>query len=58
MVNENKGEIYRPRRVYDRKLLRSVIRNQFAVQYGFHKVNKNLSSNFHRIRNDMKGTVN
>ena len=53
MVNENKGEIYRPRPVYDRKLLRSVIRNQFIKKFGFHKVNKNVSGNFHNIRKGM-----
>ena len=53
MVNENKGIRYQPRQVYDRKLLRSVIRNQFANQHGFHRVNKNLSANFHRIREGM-----
>lgn len=50
MVNENKGKIYRPRAVYDRKLLRSVIRNQFVNQHGFHNVNRNLKANFNKIR--------
>ena len=53
MVNENQGKVYKPVPVYDRKLVRDVIRNSFAKKYGFHKVNKNLSSNFHRIREGM-----
>lgn len=57
MVNENKGVRYNPRPVYDRKLLRSVIKNQFAKQHGFHKVNKNLGGNFRMIRDELKGKV-
>ena len=49
MVNENKGEIYRPRPVYCRKLIRSVIRAGVAAKFGNHKVSRNMSANFHRL---------
>ena len=49
MVNENKGEIYRPRPVYCRKLIRSVIRAGVAAKFGNHNVSRNMSANFHRL---------
>lgn len=50
MVNEKQGKVYNPRPVYNRKLLRSVIRAGVAKQFGFHKVSGNMAANFERIR--------
>lgn len=49
MVNENKGKVYEPRKVYDRKLLRSVLRSKLEKEnkYG---ANKRLSESFHKAR--------
>lgn len=55
MVNENQGKVYNHRSVYNRKLLRSVIRAGVQKQFGQHKVSRNMAANFERIR---KGQVN
>lgn len=55
MVNEKQGKVYNPRPVYNRKLLRSVIRAGVTKQFGNHKVSGNMAANFERIR---KGQVN
>lgn len=55
MVNERQGNVYNPRPVYIRKLVRSVIRAGVKKQFGQHNVNKNMAANFERIR---KGQVN
>lgn len=52
MVNEHQGKIYNPRPVYNRKLLRSVIRAGVQKQFGQHKVSLNMSQNFERIRKE------
>lgn len=49
MVNENKGEIYRPRPVYCRKLIRSVIRAGVAAKFGNHNVSRSMAFNFKKI---------
>lgn len=49
MVNENKGKIYRPRPVYCRKLIRSVIRAGVAAKFGNHKVSRTMAYNFEKI---------
>ena len=54
IVNENQGKVYNPRPVYNRKLLRSVIRAGVQKQFGQHKVSRNMAANFERIR---KGQV-
>ena len=54
MVNEREEKVYNPRPVYNRKLLRSVIRAKVAKQFGFHHVNKMMAVNFEKIR---KGQV-
>lgn len=52
MVNENKGKVYEPRPVYDRKLLRSVIRAGVQKKFGQHGVSRNMAHNFERIRKE------
>lgn len=52
MVNENKGKIYNPKPVYNRKLLRSILRAGCQRSFGFHNVSRNMASNFERIRKD------
>lgn len=54
MVNERQGKKYNPRPVYNRKLLRSVIRAGVQKQFGQHNVSLNMAGNFERIR---KGQV-
>lgn len=52
MVNEKAGKKYKPKPVYNRKLLRSIIRNGVAEKFGNHKVSEVMSENFKRIRKD------
>lgn len=57
MVNERQGKVYNPRPVYNRKLLRSVIRagvqKQFGQkQFGQHHVSANMAGNFEKIRKE------
>ena len=54
MVNEKQGKVYRPTPVYNRKLMRSVIRAGVQKQFGQHNVSQNMAANFERIR---KGQV-
>ena len=51
-VNENQGKKYNPRPVYNRKLLRSVIRAGVQKQFGQHHVSRNMAANFERIRKE------
>lgn len=51
MVNENKGKVYEPVAVYDRKLLRSIMRNKLEKENGY-GANKKLSTVFHEYQND------
>lgn len=50
MVNEKAGKKYNPTPVYNRKMLRSVIRNEVSKKFGNHKVSEVMSANFKRIR--------
>lgn len=50
MVNENQGKVYRPKPVYNRKLLRSVIRAEIVKRQGRHKVSETMSEYFRRTR--------
>ena len=54
MVNEKQGKVYNPTPVYNRKLLRSVIRARVQKQFGNHNVSRNMAANFEKIR---KGQV-
>lgn len=54
MVNEKQGKVYSPKPVYDRKLLRSVIRGAVTAKFGNHGVSRNMSANFERIRKKRK----
>ena len=49
MVNERQGKVYNPRPVYNRKLLRSVIRAGVQKQFGQHHVSANMAGNFEKI---------
>jgi hypothetical protein len=49
MVNEKQGKVYNPRPVYNRKLLRSVIRTDVQKQFGQHNVSRNMAVNFEKI---------
>lgn len=48
MVNERQGKVYNPRPVYNRKLLRSVIRAGVQKQFGQHHVSANMAGNFEK----------
>ena len=52
MVNERQEKVYNPRPVYNRKLLRSVIRAGVQKQFGQRKVSHNMAANFERIRKE------
>lgn len=52
MVNEKQGKVYKPRAVYNRKLLRSVIRHGVQEQFGQHHVSRNMAGNFEKIRKE------
>jgi hypothetical protein len=52
MVNERHGKVYNPRPVYNRKLLRSVIRAGVQKQFGQHHVSANMAGNFEKIRKE------
>ena len=50
MVNEHQGKVYVPRPVYNRKLLRSVIRANFQKRFGRQHVSAGMAENFKIIR--------
>lgn len=50
MVNENQGKEYEPRPVYNRKMLRNVLRFWAKKTGGSSDVNKRMSEKFHEIR--------
>ena len=50
MVNKDKE--YKPIQVWDRKLMRSIIRNQVVKKDGYHKVNKKMSYIFKQLQNN------
>ena len=55
MVNERQGKVYNPRpvyNIYNRKLLRSVIRAGVQKQFGQHHVSANMAGNFEKIRKE------
>lgn len=49
-MNDN----YNPQPVYNRKMLRSIIRHGVAKKFGNHKVSAVMSANFKRIRKGEK----
>ena len=55
MVNQNQGKTYEPVQVWDRKLMRSVIRNQIIKKDGYHKVSAKMSYIFKQLQD---GEVN
>lgn len=57
MVNEKQGKVYNPRPVYNRKLLRSVIRHGVQKQFGQHHVSLNMAGNLEEIRKNRKEQV-
>ena len=52
IINERQGKVYNPRPVYNRKLLRSVIRAGVQKQFGQHHVSANMAGNFEKIRKE------
>ena len=54
MVNERLGKAPSPRPVYNRKLVRSIIRADVQRKYGNHKVSHNMAVMFEKLR---KGLV-
>ena len=52
MVNENQGKKCKPRPVYNRKLMCSVIRAGVQKQFGQHHVSANMAGNFEKIRKE------
>lgn len=51
MVNQNQGKQYEPKQVWDRKLMRSVIRSQIIKKDGYSKVNKKLHYIWKQLQN-------
>lgn len=51
MVNERQGKNYQPVQVWDRKLVRSVIRNQIIKKDGYHNVSAKMSYIFKQLQN-------
>ena len=49
MVNENKGLVYEPRPFYNRKLVRTVLRNM-AYKQSHSKVNHRMRRAFYKLR--------
>lgn len=54
MVNQNKGGVYEPTPVANRKLSREIIRNQVIKKYGYHKVNQNMSETYKSLKEKFK----
>lgn len=52
MVNLNQGKVYEPIPYYDRKLNRSIIRQQVINKSGYHNVNKRMAEVFKSLRED------
>ena len=50
MVNENKGKQYEVNPVWDRKLMRSVIRHQIIKKDGRHNVSAKMSYIFKQLQ--------
>lgn len=55
MVNQKQGKQYQPTQVWDRKLMRSVIRSQIIKKDGYHNVSAKMSYIFRQLQN---GEVN
>jgi len=53
MVNENQGKVYDPVPVYNRKMMRSVIRAKCEKKFGRHHVSGNMAGNFKTMRKEM-----
>lgn len=52
MVNEKQGKVYTPKPVYNRKLMRSVIRAEIKKRQGQHKISRTMSEYFKRTRKE------
>lgn len=57
MVNQNQGKQYQPTQVWDRKLIRSVIRSQIIKKDGYSKVNKKLYYIWKQMQNGNKEVI-
>ena len=50
MVNEKQGKVYSPNPVYNRKLVRSVLKNSIEKKYGQHNVSKLVHEYFEKYQ--------
>ena len=46
-----KDKVYQPAQVYDRQLMRSIIRNQIIKKDGYHNVSQKMSKIFKQTHN-------
>lgn len=53
MVNEKNGKTYRPEPIYNRKMLRNIIRERAIEINGYHNVNRYVKEAFKKIRKEM-----
>jgi len=51
MVNQNQGKAYEPVQVWDRKLMRSVIKNEIIKRDGRHNISKKLHYIWEQMQN-------
>ena len=58
MVNENKGKVYQPVPVWDRKIMRSVIRSEIIKRDGYSKVNPKMHIIFKELQRRNKEEQN
>ena len=57
MVNQNKGKVYTINPVWDRKIMRNIIRSQIIKKDGYHNVNQKMSAVFKSMQ-EKKGASN
>lgn len=53
MVNEKNGKTYRPEPIYNRKMLRNIIRERAIEINGYHNVNRYVKEAFKEVRNNI-----
>ena len=53
MVNKKAGKLYNPTPVYNRKMLRNIIRERAIEVNGYHNVSKYVNEAFKEVRNNM-----
>lgn len=53
MVNKNKGGVYNPTPIYNRKMLRNIIRNRALEVKGRHNVSAYVREAFKEVRDNI-----